>query len=154
MKRTILLSFALFLGTMVFAQINPHALGLRFGGGSTTNAEISYQRGLGNNRLEVDLGLGSNSSYSSFSLIGIYQWVWQIESGLSWYAGVGGGIGAVNRNNNDNDGAWLSVNGQVGIEYQFSEIPLQLSLDTRPGVAFGQDDIDLWDIALSIRYTF
>jgi hypothetical protein len=154
MKRSVLLSFALFLGTLAFAQINPHALGLRFGGGSTASAEISYQRGLGDNRLEVDLGLGSNSHYSSFSLIGIYQWVWEIESGLSWYAGVGGGIGAVNHDRNDNDGAWLSVNGQLGIEYQFSEIPLQLSLDTRPGLAFGQDDIDLWDIGLSIRYTF
>jgi hypothetical protein len=158
MKRTVLLSLALMLGTVMFAQINPHALGLRFGGGSTSNAEITYQRGLGSaNRLEVDLGLASNNNYSSFSLIGVYQWVWAIESGFSWYAGVGGGLGSVNWDdsyNNDNDGFWLSINGQVGIEYQFSEIPLQLSLDTRPGFAFGQGEVDVWDVALGIRYTF
>ena len=36
-----------------FAQ---KAIGLRFGGGSAFGAEVSYQQGMGSNRLEADFG--------------------------------------------------------------------------------------------------
>ena len=39
------------------AQVNPHAIGLRFGGGTAFGGELSYQMGMGSsNRLELDLG--------------------------------------------------------------------------------------------------
>jgi hypothetical protein len=161
MKKTIVLSMVLLMGTLVYGQINPHALGLRFGGGNTVNTEFSYQRGLSStNRLEADLGLRSDRYYSAFSLSGIYQWVWEIESGLSWYAGFGAQLGAWSWNNkyvgSDDDGTWLSVLGQIGIEYNFTEIPIQLSLDTRPSIGLFNYNSDLgyWDLALGIRYTF
>ena len=43
------------------ANAQDNAIGIRFGGGSGYGAELSYQQGLGGNRLEVDLGLSKNT---------------------------------------------------------------------------------------------
>lgn len=62
------------------SQLNPTALGVRFGGGNLDNsAEISFHKGLGDaNRLEVDLGLFSGRNISGFGLFGGYHWSWNI----------------------------------------------------------------------------
>ena len=52
------------------------------------------------------------------------------------------------------DETFIFAAGDIGIEYNF-DIPLQLSLDFRPELGFGNysDDLD-FDIALGIRYRF
>ncbi len=143
------------------AQVNPHAIGLRFGGGNFGNgAEISYQHGFGDvNRLELDLGWGGNSDYSRIGIAGIYHWVWNIDGGFNWYAGPGAQVWTFSYNDsfNNNGGVRLGVGGQIGIEYDFNEknAPILLSLDTRPmfnfisnGSGFG------YGVHLSVRYTF
>jgi hypothetical protein len=96
-------------------------------------------------------------------LVGIYQWVWNIEGGFNWFAGFGAGVGAVDYNrgfrDESDDYILLSIDGQIGIEYVFTEAPIQLALDTRPAFFvvsddFFYDNLDLLDIALSIRYQF
>ena len=143
-------------------EISKNTLGLRFGGGDGFGTEVSYQRGLGNNnRLEIDLGWKSNSDFDGFKLVGVYQWVWNLEGNFNWYAGVGGGVGNYDYDYREGDDrfrdseTFLLVAGQVGIEYNFDEVPIQLSLDTRPELGFGDfvDDLD-FDIALGIRYRF
>jgi hypothetical protein len=58
--------------------------------------EITYQRALGsNNRLELDLGWRNRKDYNGYDdnaikLAALYQWVWNIDGGFNWYAGVGG----------------------------------------------------------------
>ena len=158
MKRTLFIIITIAFSTIASSQINPNALGLRFGGSNSFGAEISYQRGLSNeNRVEVDLGIRSKSTYSAFALTGIYQWVWPIQDGFSWYVGPGAQIGSWNWKSDydyrGGGGTWLALMGQIGIEYQF-EIPLQIALDLRPGVAFGDAYGDIFDLGLSLRYTF
>ncbi len=144
--------------------IAENALGLRLGGGDGFGAEISYQRQIGspNNRLEADLGWRNDSYFDAFKLTGLYQWVWNIEGGFNWYAGVGGGLGSVEDNRyfkngyRPNDGMFLFVAGDIGIEYNF-DIPLMLSLDFRPEIGFSDYDVldnFIPDIALGIRYQF
>lgn len=140
--------------------IADNAIGLRFGGGDGLGAEVSYQRALGsNNRLELDLGWRNDSNFDAFKLVGLYQWVWNIEGGFNWYAGLGGGVGSVNDNRRDrvNDGAFVFAAANVGIEYNFN-IPLLLSLDFRPEFGFYGDDYPLNrfspDVALGVRYQF
>ncbi len=142
--------------------ISPNALGLRFGGGNGFGAEVSYQRALGdNNRLELDLGWRNDSNrYDAVKLVGLYQWVWNIEGGFNWYAGVGAGVGSVNYDNdrfdNRDDEVFILAAGNIGIEYNFN-IPLLVSLDFRPEFGFGDDDVyDAFspDIALGVRYQF
>lgn len=156
MKKLILLSLIVvgFTFTANSQNIADNAIGLRLGGGNGFGTEVSYQRALGgNNRLEVDLGWRSGNEFDGFKLIGLYQWVWLIEGGFNWYAGVGGGLGSYDTRDSGNE-AFAVAAGNIGIEYNF-DIPLMISLDFRPELGFGKFNDDLnFDIALGIRYQF
>ena len=163
MKKLLLFSVVLlgFAFTSNAQDIANNALGLRLGDSNGVGAEISYQHALGsNNRLEVDLGWRDGKNYDGFKLAGLYQWVWNIDGGFNWYAGVGGGLGSFgydDNNGNDYNDTFVFAAGDIGIEYNF-DIPLLISLDFRPEIGFGDktyDNNDLdFDIALGIRYQF
>lgn len=142
-------------------EISKNALGLRLGDNDGFGGEISYQRGLSdNNRLELDLGWRNSNHVDAFKLTGVYQWVWNIDGGFNWYAGVGGGVGSwsIDDNHYDDNGTFVFVAGDLGIEYGFKEVPILLSLDIRPELYFNSDkyrnDNFSPDIALGIRYQF
>lgn len=164
MKKLVVYTIALFgVVLTTYAQnIADNAIGLRIGDSDGFGAEISYQRALGgNNRLELDLGIRSGNDFDGFKLAGIYQWIWVLDGDFNWYAGVGGGLASYSFDNVplnvDDSETFIFAAGDIGIEYNF-DIPLQLSLDFRPEIGFGNDDFnnnDLdFDIALGIRYRF
>jgi hypothetical protein len=168
MKKLILSAFML-LGLAFSAQaqdISKNALGLRLGDNDGFGGEISYQRGMGsNNRLEFDLGWRNSKDVDAFKLVGLYQWVWNIDGGFNWYAGVGAGVGSWSYDGpgdpDPDGGSFILAAGDIGIEYNFQEAPIQLSLDFRPELYFGdnRNDLDGYDsfgpdIALGIRYRF
>lgn len=140
---------------MATATNAQNALGVRFGGGQGYGAELSFQKGMGGNRLELDLGWSSNDTWSSLSLTGIYQWTGSIVDNFGWYAGVGAHVGMWNYDiSNDSDVA-LALAGQAGIDYKFNAIPIQLSLDIRPRLYLIPDTDFHWgDIAFGVRYCF
>jgi len=158
MKKLFLLSIALigFAFTTSAQNVSPNAIGLRMGGSDGFGAEISYQRGLDtNNRLEFDLGWRSGNDYDAFKLSGLYQWVMHLDGNFNWYVGAGGGVGSWSSDYREaDDGAFIFIAGDIGIEYDF-EIPLLISLDFRPELGFSDfnDDLD-FDLALGIRYQF
>lgn len=136
------------LAATTFAQ--DKGIGLRFNGGNNNGAEVSYQMNMGDaNRLEADLGFGS---FGGFSLTGIYHWTWSLEDqlteGFAWYAGPGVGI----RINNNGFGA--GIVGQIGIEYTFPNVPIQLSIDSRPAIIFGAGGYNDFGGAFGVRYRF
>ena len=142
-------------------DISKNALGLRIGDNDGFGAEVSYQRGLNaNKRLEFDLGWRDSKNYDGFKLAALHQWVWNIDEGFNWYAGVGGGLGSYSFNDNsgnDYTDTFAFAAGDIGVEYNFN-IPLLISLDFRPEIGFGDEvynnnDLD-FDIALGIRYQF
>lgn len=146
-------------------EISKNALGLRLGDNNGFGGEISYQARLSpTHRLELDLGWRDGKNYDGFKLTGIHQWVWNIDGGFNWYAGLGGGVGSYSFNDNDNfnngddyNDTFIFAAGDIGIEYNFS-IPLLISLDFRPEIAFGDErynnnDLDS-DIALGLRFQF
>ena len=158
MKKLILSTLGIFAGVLFMnaQEIADNAIGLRIGDSDGLGTEVSYQRALGgNNRLEVDLGWRTGNSFDVFKLAGLYQWVWNIDGGFNWYAGVGGGVASYDFDSpiDDNETFFFAA-GDVGIEYNF-DIPLLVSLDFRPEFGFGDfnDDLD-FDIALSVRYQF
>lgn len=165
MKKVLLT--AIILLSLVFSaqsqNISKNALGLRLGDNDGFGGEISYQRGLSkNNRLELDLGFRNSNDVDAFKLSGIYQWVWNIDGGFNWYAGVGGGLGSwnydyrINGNQYKDNGTFIFVAGDLGVEYNF-DVPIQLALDIRPELYFNdnyRDDNFGPDLALSIRYRF
>ncbi|WP_162127752.1 hypothetical protein [Flavobacterium phycosphaerae] len=166
MKKLFLSAFMLLgLATATQAQdISKNALGLRLGDNDGFGGEISYQRGLSkNNRLEFDLGWRNSKHVDAMKLVGLYQWVWDIDKGFNWYAGVGAGIGSwrYDYNGVNENGSIILAAGDIGIEYNFAEAPIQLSLDFRPEFylnnsgdnQFREDNFGP-DIALGIRYRF
>ncbi len=157
MKKIVLSILTLIiLSVVVTAQVEPHAIGVRLGGGNYGGGfEASYQHGFGDaNRLELDLGLNSHNSASYTSIAGIYQWVWAIDQGFNWYAGPGAQLFLYSGGN------VIGVGGDIGIEYNFNEeldTPLLISIDTRPMFNlhyYSGGDRMGWAAALSIRYTF
>ena len=123
-----------------------NAIGVRVGQGGYLFGEINFQMGMGSsNRLEI----GAQLSESHIGGAVVYQWVFDLPAGFKWYAGAGAWAGY-------GDDLSVSANGQIGIEYNFSSIPLQLSLDTRPGISIIPEFANFSGdrIALGIRYTF
>lgn len=166
MKTRLILSFlGLILSSSIITaqEISENAIGLRFGDNDGFGVEANYQRSIGsnNNRLEFGLGLRNNDDFNAFKLVGLYEWLWNIDGGFNWYAGPGVGVGQYNAKDDrfDNgvlldDETFAFIAGVAGIEYNF-DFPLLLSLDVRPEFGFGdyRDDLD-FDIALSARYKF
>lgn len=142
-------------------EIAENTIGIRLGDNDGFGAEVSYQRAVGdNNRLEFGLGVRNNSHLSAFKLIGMYQWVWNIDGGFNWYAGPGAGVGQINydenfpKYNNRGNETFAFVAGDIGIEYSF-DFPLLLSLDFRPELGFGEFRKDvIFDIGVAARYQF
>ena len=133
-------------------KISKNALGLRLSENDGIGIGASYQRGLMKNyRLEFELGVRNhnynNDGYhydtQTVKFVGLFQWVWAIDKGFNWYAGIGGGFGSYSNrekeNNNDypDNGGFGLVAGDIGIEYNFRKFPLQLFVDVRPEVGFG-----------------
>ncbi|MCR5193621.1 MAG: hypothetical protein K6D59_09985 [Bacteroidales bacterium] len=155
MKKLFLVIAAVFTMAAT-ANAQDNALGVRVGGGQGYGAELSWQHGLGGNRLEFDLGLNLDDNFTAFSLTGVYQWTGEIFNGFGWFAGVGAKLGYWNY---DLDGVdadiAIGLVGQAGLEYKFQAIPIQLSLDIRPCFyIIPNTDFHWGDIALGIRYCF
>lgn len=166
MKKIIIALFAVFaFSGMIMAQSDyQNHLGIRFGAGNGTSAEVSFQKALSVNRLELDLGLHSVSDiYNYINLSGFYEWTMPISGGLGWYAGVGANLGAFFYNEDMKEylgyknGFGLGLAGIVGVEYNFS-FPLQISLDVRPvWHLVGNNDFlgfGWGGVALGVRYSF
>ena len=147
--KKILVIAALVLGFAVAASAQPRAIGARIGNGG----EISYQHTMGSNFLEVDggLGLGFDGTFN-VGATGIYNFmISEFGSGFGFYAGpgasVGLGLGEANY-------LTLGVAGMVGLEYNFVNIPLQLSLDFRQHIGIGNGFWAPSSVGLGVRYRF
>lgn len=146
MKKFILV-MATMLGIAAVAAAQPRAIGVRAGYG----AELSYQHTLGGNNFgELDLGW----SVGSVRIGAAYDFLIAPVGPLNFYAGPQAYVG-FGPNSDDQTSLWAGVGAQLGLEYCFESIPLQLSLDWKPsftivpGTGFG------WQgIALGIRYLF
>lgn len=160
MKKILLTLVAVFALSFA-ANAQDNALGVRLGGGQGFGGELSYQRALGSNRLELDLGWASNDhdDYTAIGFNAIYQWRGTISGNFGWFAGVGGRFDYWTWDTpvDDDSDIALAVVGQAGLEYVFDAVPIQLSLDIRP-CFYIIPDIDNrfhWgDIALGVRYVF
>ncbi|NMH29027.1 hypothetical protein [Flavobacterium silvaticum] len=178
MTKRILFSVFLLAGLSASTKaqtIPKNAIGLRPNAGDGIGLDASYQRKVfTKNRLEFDLGLREDGHYDAVKFAALFHWVFKIDKGFNFYAGPGIGAGHWNddrnyyNNGNGNDPRWSDnggygfVTGVAGIEYVFSNIPLQLSFDIRPEVHFGDDRKDydndyhdlVPDVGFGVRYTF
>lgn len=153
MKKLLLLVALISFGAVAGAQVNNKALGARiYGGGDFSGAELSFQKGLNDrNRLELDASFGFNSDNTRVALFGIYHWVMNIAGGFNWY--VGPGMSVMYDTFDGDSYVNVGVGGQIGIEYNFRDLPVMVSLDARPMWDFLGDVNGLgWGSALGIRF--
>ena len=149
MKKTLIIIASL-LAFAVVASAQPRAIGVRAGYG----AELSYQHNLGSeNFLEVDLGW-SFSSAGYFNVAAAYDFSVAPVGPFNFYAGPAADLDLYGTNTN-NGSLGLGVGAQLGLEYIFSEIPFQISLDWRPLFRLIPSTGFWWDsIGLGLRYAF
>lgn len=102
------------------------------------------------------------SSYQGFVVTGLWEnerWTGHYP-GFNWFWGVGAHVGFWDAGNNPNlpksySGSVIGVDGVLGIEYTFDEIPLNLSLDLLPTIdLIGYTGWGGINGGLSIRYVF
>ena len=74
-------------------------------------------------------------------------------SGLQWYIGPGAHVGFYNTKYGD--GAFIGLDGVLGLDYKFHGAPINVSLDWQPSIEFGDNRgfVGSWG-GLGIRYTF
>ena len=145
MKKLILVVAAV-LGLAVVAAAQPRAIGVRAGYG----AELSYQHTLGGNNF-AELDLGWNSGAISAGLA--YDFQVAPLGPLNFYAGPQVALGLYA--GGETTVFSLGAGVQLGLEYCFDQIPLQLSLDWKPTFMFVPATAFGWQsIALGIRYLF
>lgn len=146
---------ALFLGFNSYAQDYNTGIGLR--GGWGTGLTIKHFLG-GNKAVEGIF----DSQWRGFRVTGLYE-VHNQAFGvdrLNWYYGVGAHIGFWNGDhyrdyNNDRNYTVIGVDGILGLEYNFKEIPFNIGIDWKPMIDLGGSSGFYGDGgAISIRYIF
>ena len=148
MKKTLILIAAI-LGFAVVAAAQPRAIGARVGYG----AEFSYQHSFGNNFGELDLGWYAHN----FDVVGIYDFVLAGNGLCNFYMGPGAYLGFYNAPRpEDRSGVRPGIAGQIGVEWNIPQVPLQISLDWRPVYLFVYENgpFDYYSFGLGIRYRF
>ncbi len=71
------------------------------------------------------------------------------ESNLKWYIGPGAHVGLFKGN------TYVGIDGIIGIDYKFKNLPLNLSIDWQPSFEFGSGAGFGADYrGLGVRYTF
>ena len=130
MKKLLTLVLALTMGvSALFAQEYKNAIGLRIG----YEFSVTYKTFVSQENF-VDLGVDL-APFGAFGItaFGFYDWNFDIPQvdGLSWYVGPGASIGL------HSNAFYVSVHGQIGLEYKFNNLPLAIFVDYAPGIQLG-----------------
>lgn len=155
-KRIVLLTALIFAVTFTFAQDYKTGVGLR---GGLSNG-VTLKHFLSENTAAEAI---FSTRWRGFDLTGLYeihnQDAFDVDR-LNWYYGIGGHIGFWNGTyvtwaTDNADYMVIGIDGILGIEYNFEEIPINISADWKP--AFNIiGTTGFWGDggALSIRYIF
>jgi len=154
-KLVLVLLLAVFVLSFVNAQDYRTGVGLR--GGTYNGLTIKHFLG---ERTAVE-GLLS-TRWGGFEITGLYEIhnpAFEVDR-LKWYYGLGGHIGFYN-GNKTNWGTYgtsytvIGVDGILGLEYSFTEFPINVGIDWKPAFNFvGYSRFFGDGGAFSIRYIF
>lgn len=154
MKKIVLFMLMFIAIYTVKAQDYSTGIGLR--GGFFSGVSIKHFIGA-NKAVEGIL----DTRWKGFNITGLYEihsQAFDIDR-LNWYYGVGGHVGFWNGSDvnwgDDSDYTLIGVDGILGIEYNFHEIPINIGLDWKPTINLSGHS-GFWGDggALTIRYIF
>jgi hypothetical protein len=154
-KLMFILLIALFFGLKSNAQDYNTGIGLR--GGFGTGLTIKHFLH-GNKAVEGIF----DSRWHGFSVTGLYEVhtrAFDVDR-LNFYYGIGGHIGFWDgqyywNHNDDRNYTVIGIDGILGLEYNFKEIPFNIGVDWKPAFNL-TDSSGFWGDggAISIRYIF
>jgi hypothetical protein len=158
-KKLVLVS-AILLGCSIamYSQEYKSAIGLRLG----YPTSISYKQFISDpGAFEIFAGFRTWTGYSWMNIGAMYQHHMRIEGapGLKWYFGGGGSVFFWNYKNSFNSGdagnTSIGLMGVLGLDYKFTDAPVNLSLDWAPILFVNGYDNGFRGAygALSARYT-
>ena len=151
MKKT-LLTLVLAVSILAIANGQDYKTGIGLRGGPYMGLTVKHFL---NEKHAVE-GL-LQTRYSGFDVTALYEFhnakAFDVDR-LNWYYGFGGHLGSYN-NAAYSLGAVVGIDGILGIEYNFSEAPLNIGLDWKPMFNL-IGNTNFWGDggALSIRYIF
>jgi len=110
--------------------------GIGFKGGFPGYGGLNLKHDFGG--LYGDFTVGGSNNWLSFSALAEKQTA--LSDGLEWYVGVGGYLYSWRnsyyyKDKYYNHGASFGLLGALGLEYTFSEFPLNLGIDVGPAVS-------------------
>jgi hypothetical protein len=156
MKKIVITSlFLIYFISSGYAQDYRTGIGLR--GGFANGLTIKHFMG-GTTAFEGIIA----SRWKGLELTGLFEFhnqAFQTER-LKWYIGFGGHVGFWDGNNTrwgieDKSYTVVGIDGILGLEYNFAEIPFNIGIDWKPAYNFvGYSGFWADGGALSIRYIF
>lgn len=148
-----LLTILLFSTGKLIAQDYDNAIGVRLG----TENGLSFKTFIDNtNALDFILSFRSNNARKSSKITALYEVHQQIPDalGLGWYYGAGGGVGSVRLRGQERE-FLLAIDGVIGLDYKFSNDPINISLDYKPTFEISPNsDLEPQHFGISARFTF
>ena len=150
-KLFVILAALLAFGVASSAQTR--AIGLR---GNLSGVEISCQTVLGHGRnfIESDLGVAFAKGSFGIDVATAFDFVLAHPGNFNFYAGPGAMVSMVFSEGNS---AFVpGLLAQIGGEYNFANVPLNISVDWRPTYIFyaGYSGIAWMEFGLGLRYRF
>lgn len=138
----ILVLLVIFTGSVLVSKAQE--IGLRFGDVSAGNIAIDGIFSTGEfSRIHADVSFGNGLGVDA-----LWDFVYRPlgDEALNWYAGVGPYIQIA-------DPFWFGAVGEIGVDYQFSAIPISLSIDWRPAVSIVEvTDLHAGGFGINVRY--
>ena len=146
-KFIVSVSAILFFSLSIMAQDYKTALGVRLSSDQAmVNNSVSIKHFL-NNRTAIEGLLSFSDPLAIGALFEIHK-PFSETGGLKWYYGGGGYVGFGNS-------ASFGAMGVIGLDYKFSNIPLNLSLDWKPELNIVTDiNFEPAAVGFTVRFTF
>jgi hypothetical protein len=161
-KSIIIFVFVMFSVHSINAQEYKTSLGLRIGPPPFSLSGITIKHFL-DKATAIEGILSFN--YNGIVATGLFQsehWT-GIYPGINWYWGLGAHVGIwgagenpyINSSATYRGGTMLGIDGILGVEYTFDNIPLNIAIDVLPTVnLLGYQSWNPFNAAVSVRYVF
>lgn len=154
--RKIILTFVLAISIITLSTAQEYKTGVGLRGGFSQGLTIKHFLG----EKAAFEGL-LTTRWGGFEITGLYEihnTAFEVDR-LKWYYGAGAHIGFWNGNSSwgvlGTDYTVIGIDGILGIEYSFSEAPINIGLDWKPSINLsGYTGFRADGGALSIRYIF
>jgi len=155
--KKLFLALVLLLTTTLISNAQDYNTGIGFRGGFSNGLTVKHFVS-SKDALEGIL----TSRWHGFNITGLYEIHNQAfdTPGLKWYYGFGGHIGFWDGHynpwfHNSSTYTVIGVDGIIGMEYSFDEVPINLGLDWKPGLnLIGYTGFWADELALSVRFIF